>query len=121
MKKLIIVNFLLLVASFVFAQSNNKLQGPAAKNAKPWHKKSKKNKVFFIKNKTFLKGPAAKNAKPWHKEAATSQFYVEVENTNRHNLKGPKAKNFKPWMLSTSHKIDTIAMNRAIFFNKKSY
>lgn len=109
MKKLIIVSCMLLIASLGFSQSNPRVQGPAAKNAKPWDKTSKKTEVVFVKNKKFLKGPAAKNAKPWEKNN-TSQAYAAIERSNRHKLKGPQAKNFKPWMLSTLTEIDTIAI-----------
>lgn len=98
-----------MIVNFGFSQSNTRLQGPAAKNTKPWHKKYKKSKVVYIKSKEFLKGPAAKNAKPWHKEDG-SQVYVEMERINRHKLKGPQAKNFKPWMLFTPNEVDTVVI-----------
>mgnify|MGYP000439294860 CR=1 FL=1 len=109
MKNLIIVSCMLLIANFGFSQSTPRLQGPAAKNAKPWQNKSKKSEVVIVKDKKFLKGPAAKNAKPWEKND-TSQAYAAVKRDNRHKLKGPQAKNFKPWMLSTLTEIDTIAI-----------
>ena len=69
-----------MIANFGFSQSNTRLQGPAAKNAKLWRKKD------------------------------ANQVYVAIERTNRHELKGPLAKNFKPWMLSSLNEIDTIAI-----------
>ncbi len=109
MKKLIIISCLLMIASIGFSQNNTRLQGPKAKNAKPWMKKSKTATVVYLKNKEFLKGPAAKNAKPWHKKDS-NQTYVEVGTTNRHTLKGPKAKNMKPWHLSLINPIDSIIL-----------
>ena len=100
---------MLMIANFGFSQSNSRLQGPAAKNAKPWHKKNNKSKVVYTENNKKLQGPAAKNAKPWHKKD-TSQVEVAIGSTNRHQLKGPKAKNFKPWTLSTLNEKDTITI-----------
>lgn len=102
---------MLLIANFGFSQNNARLLGPAAKNAKPWHKKSNKSKVVFIKNKEFLKGPAAKNAKLWQKEDS-SQVYIEVKRANWLDLKGPLAKNFKPWMLTFFNAMDTITVEK---------
>lgn len=68
-----------MITNWGFAQSNTKLQGPAAKNAKPWHKKD------------------------------SSQVYIEVESGNRPKLQGPKAKNYKPWMSPMINEVDSIA------------
>lgn len=108
MKKLIIAVCLLIIANFGFSQSNARLQGPAAKNAKPWTKKSKTSKIVYVQQKDFLKGPDAKNAKPWSKKDS-NQVYAEVQSGNQLNLKGPRAKNFKPWM-SPVNTIDSIAV-----------
>lgn len=95
-----------MIANWGLSQSNTKLQGPKAKNAKPWMNTSKKTKVFYTKNKKVLQGSAAKNAKPWHKKDS-SQVYVEVKSGNHPNLKGPKAKNFKYGMPPKINKVNS--------------
>lgn len=116
MKKLIVISCMMMIASIGFGQNNTKLQGPKAKNAKPWMKKSKRPTVVYLKDRTFLKGPAAKNAKPWHKKDS-SQTYVKVGITNRHTFKGPKAKNLKAWQLSLINQVDSIVTREAIIKN----
>lgn len=98
-----------MIANFGFSQSNTRLQGPAAKNAKPWHKKTKSAKLVYHQNKEFLKGPTAKNKRLWQKEDL-NQNYVVVKSTDRHKLNSPQVKNIKYWRSPTQKSIKMIAI-----------
>lgn len=99
MKKLIIFSCLFFMASIGFSQSNARLQGPKAKNHKPWMNKNKTSSIAYVENKKSLKGPKAKNAKPWHQKKE-GEYLQTVATGNRSFLKGPSAKNAKHWLFT---------------------
>lgn len=101
MKKLGIFSYFFLVAIVGFSQSSGNLQGPKAKNTKPWMAKSEITKVVFSDKKVLVKGPKAKNTKP-SQSKKMSFTERDVITRNQNNLKGPKAKNTKPWQPITN-------------------
>lgn len=111
MKNVIIVLTFLFVASISHAQTHKDLQGPAAKNHKPWTGKNNATTpaIVIADHSKRLQGPAAKNYKPWM--GNKNKKYVLVQTTDKNlRLKGPKAKNHKPWM-SIPKKIGPIVQN----------
>ncbi|EPR66014.1 hypothetical protein ADICYQ_4958 [Cyclobacterium qasimii M12-11B] len=83
------------VATFSYAQKNNDLTGPAAKNQKPWQNTEKAKKVYTLETTSKAQGPSAKNKKSWE---STSKNYQQVTLvTNKTRVTGPKAKNAKVW------------------------
>lgn len=99
MKNALIVWTLLLFTSIGQAQTHNGLQGPAAKNYKPWmHKTKASTPVFLVSTPNErLQGPAAKNYKPWLDKKANKESIVQTTD-KKTRLQGPKAKNYKPWI-----------------------
>jgi|GEM_PF-854265 len=99
MKNVIIALAFLFAASISHAQTQKGLQGPAAKNYKPWKEKTKAitPAIVITDHSKRLQGPAAKNHKPWMDN--NDKKYILVQTTDRNlRLKGPAAKNHKPWM-----------------------
>lgn len=97
MKSLLIAIAFMTVATFSYAQERGDLKGPAAKNYKPWMKKSdaEVKKVYTLKTPSQVKGPAAKNRRIFDR---SDKSYQEVNFvSNRPKVTGPKAKNAKPW------------------------
>ena len=89
-----ILSAMFLALNVSYAQSTN-LQGPAAKNYKPW-KQSPVEKVVMINvAETPQKGPAFKNSRPWSRDV--EQVQVSNAWVAREKVTGPKAKNRKPW------------------------
>ncbi len=82
-----------------FGQTRNDLQGPKAKNYKPWKDKSKSSAPALIAKDTGrrLMGPAAKNAKPWKINRLKSNLLLVKTDPNRFKMMGPDAKNYQPW------------------------
>ncbi|MFK7979632.1 MAG: hypothetical protein AB8G86_06600 [Saprospiraceae bacterium] len=121
MKKLIIFSCLFLVASIGFSQSNTRLQGPKAKNHKPWMNKNKTSSIVYVENKKPLKGPKAKNAKPWHQKKEGEYLQI-VATGNRSFLKGPRAKNAKYWSYTSvknrNNIVNTDSMHTKIITEK---
>ncbi|MFK7983481.1 MAG: hypothetical protein AB8G86_26105 [Saprospiraceae bacterium] len=113
MKKLIIFSCLFFVASIWFFQSNSRLQGPKAKNHKPWMNKTKTSSIVYVENKQYLKGPKAKNAKPWHQKKE-GEYLQTVATGNRSFLKGPSAKNTKYWQSTYANKTSTLVTSDSI-------
>ncbi|WP_339925203.1 hypothetical protein [uncultured Cyclobacterium sp.] len=95
MKSLLIAFAFMTVATFSYAQSNNDLKGPAAKNQKPWQNTEKANKIYTLETSSKAQGPSAKNKKSWKSKAKNYQQVTLVSNKTR--LTGPKAKNAKVW------------------------
>ncbi len=111
MKNVIIALAFLFVASISHAQTNKDLQGPAAKNHKPWIGKTNATTpaIVITDYSKRLQGPAAKNHKPWM--GNKSKKYTLIQTTDKNiRLKGPKAKNHKPWM-KVPKKTDPIVHN----------
>lgn len=86
----------IMVGSSVYAQKQNQLQGPEAKNYKPWKYETEATVVVNKSSKKDLKGPEAKNFKPWKDENSTETIAIVTDNKRR-KLQGPAAKNYKPW------------------------
>ncbi|WP_010135121.1 hypothetical protein [Ochrovirga pacifica] len=80
------------------AQKKSELQGPAAKNYKPWQHNVEATVSVQSVNKSTLKSKDAKNYKPWKKEAKATEKLILASNYNRNKLQGPEAKNYKPWL-----------------------
>ena len=79
-----------------FSQSHiQKLQGPKAKNNKPWQRKEKTFYGLYTRVKPKVtKGPRAKNAKPGSQKYRNA---LQPIGRRKIELKGLKAKNYKPW------------------------
>ena len=86
----------IMVGSSMAAQKKNDLQGPEAKNYKPWQHKAKSTTVVSTSNKNKLTGPAYKNYKPWQDNDKQKSYAIVTDN-KRNKLKGPAYKNYKPW------------------------
>ena len=93
MKTLIISAALTLGCLVSFGQGKGDLQGPAAKNYKPWKDKSEKTTLVTKAKTRDLKGPQAKNAKTWEIKDNNLVAVKSVAN----KPKGPEAKNQKIW------------------------
>ena len=77
------------------AQAFKDLQGPAAKNYKPWKDNSKKTTAMVAVTPNDKQGPSFKNAKAWEQD---SEKVTLVSNpVSEERELGPKAKNRKPW------------------------
>ncbi|UII25993.1 hypothetical protein LVD15_22230 [Fulvivirga maritima] len=94
MKKGIVLTILLcsFLSLAVMAQQQN-LQGPAAKNAKPWHQKPAA-RVSVVPAEGSYTGPKAKNVKIWDRKPLKSHVVFMVKDP----VTGPKAKNSQPFM-----------------------
>lgn len=77
------------------AQAFNDLQGPAAKNYKPWKDNSKKTTAMVNVKPNDKQGPAFKNAKAW--ELNTAKVPLISKPVLEEREFGPKAKNRQPW------------------------
>lgn len=98
MKNLIWILAIAFVGSAT-AQKRNELQGPAAKNYKPWQHKVQTTVSVQSVDKSALKSKDIKNYKPWKKNTETTKkTLILASNYNRNKLQGPKAKNYKPWL-----------------------
>lgn len=97
MKKVITLMGFLALTAIAYAQAPKHLQGPRAKNYKPWLKSNPQaGKVAHIQvNPKKPKGPAAKHRKSWAPNAATQYRETGVRKYRR--LTGPRYKNLKPW------------------------
>ncbi|NIJ46292.1 hypothetical protein FHR24_002776 [Wenyingzhuangia heitensis] len=95
MKNLIWI-LVIMVGSSMVAQTKNNLQGPEAKNYKPWQHKTESTTVVSTSNKQKLTGPAYKNYKPWQDNNPQKSYAIVTDN-RRNKLKGPAYKNYKPW------------------------
>nr|WP_319399840.1 hypothetical protein [uncultured Carboxylicivirga sp.] len=107
MKSILIVA-LLSIASVSFAQNNNRVYGPKAKNEKVWINKSNKNEVVTNNNEK-VTGGTAKNNQVWVKNYNDSETIKATRNESRMALKGPNAKNYKPY-----NKNKSISLNESI-------
>jgi hypothetical protein len=94
-------NIPLFILAFFFtifvanAQAFKDLQGPAAKNYKPWKDNSKKTTAMVSVTPNEKQGPAFKNAKAWEQETAKVPLISRPVREEREF--GPKAKNRQPW------------------------
>lgn len=79
----------------VNAQAFKDLQGPAAKNYKPWKDNSKKTSAMVNVTPNEKQGPAFKNEKVWEQENEKVQL-ISIPAREEREF-GPKAKNRKPW------------------------
>lgn len=79
----------------VNAQAFKDLQGPAAKNYKPWKDNSKKTTAMVNVTPNEKQGPEFKNAKAWEPEAEKVALVSRPVQEEREF--GPKAKNRQPW------------------------
>lgn len=79
----------------VNAQAFKDLQGPAAKNYKPWKDNSKKTIAMVSVTPNENQGPAFKNSKVWDQETAKTPLISRPVVEEREF--GPKAKNRQPW------------------------
>ncbi|WP_113925158.1 hypothetical protein [Cognataquiflexum aquatile] len=79
----------------VNAQAFKDLQGPAAKNYKPWKDNSKKTTAMVNVTPNEKQGPAFKNAKAWEME--TEKVALVSRPVSDEREFGPKAKNRQPW------------------------
>ena len=92
MKKLIVCSVIMMILSGTsFAQFRSNIQGPKAKNYKPWqHKKSSQVLEEVTINNVF--GPKAKNKK--HESKSTQKASANtVYEIQKPQVYGPKAKN----------------------------
>lgn len=105
MKKVITLMGFLALTAIVHAQAPKHLQGPRAKNYKPWLKsKSQAGKIAHIQvNPKKPKGPAAKHRKAWAPDAATQYRATGVRKYTR--LTGPRYKNLRPWQEAPKPKV----------------
>jgi hypothetical protein len=78
------------------APAQSRLQGPRAKNFKPWMNEQPVTPTVIIDSEQ-LSGPAAKNFHPWEADS-TDDMIVVTSGSPREGLTGPAAKNFSPWM-----------------------
>jgi hypothetical protein len=96
MKKLSIMFVAFFFTIFVSnAQAFKDLQGPAAKNYKPWKDNSKKTTAMVAVTPNDKQGPAFKNANAWEQESAKVPLISRPVREEREF--GPKAKNRQPW------------------------
>lgn len=79
----------------VNAQAFKDLQGPAAKNYKPWKDKSEKTIAMVSVTPNEKQGPAFKNAKAWEQESEKVGLLSRPVSEEREF--GPKAKNRLQW------------------------
>jgi hypothetical protein len=90
----------LLILAFFFtifvvnAQAFKDLQGPAAKNYKPWKDNSKKTTAEVSVTPNEKQGPAFKNAKAWEQDSEMVALVSRPVSEEREF--GPKAKNRRP-------------------------
>ncbi len=90
-----ILSALFLALNVSYAQSNDNLKGPAAKNQKPWQKQSKDGVILVMVDDKANPGPQHKNAKPWR--ADQTKLGIQTSLVVRERVTGPKAKNQRPW------------------------
>ncbi|MCU4162967.1 hypothetical protein [Carboxylicivirga caseinilyticus] len=110
MKNILIVAFIS-IASISFAQNQQRVYGPKAKNEKVWINKSNKSIVVTNTNKN-ITGGVAKNNQTWVKNEDKTQTIKIKGNEEKMALKGPNAKNYKPYNKSKSiHFNETINQN----------
>lgn len=96
MKKLSIMFVVFFFTIFVSnAQAFKDLQGPAAKNYKPWKDNSKKTTAMVAVTPNDKQGPSFKNAKAWEQESEKVALLSRPVSGER--VFGPKAKNRQPW------------------------
>jgi len=98
------MGFLALTA-ITYAQAPKHLQGPRAKNFKPWLKSNPQTgKIAHIQvSPKKPKGPAAKHRKAWAPDAATQYRATGVRKYRR--LTGPRHKNLRPWQEAPKPKV----------------
>lgn len=105
MKKVIALMGFLTLAAMGYAQAPKHLQGPRAKNYKPWLKsKPQVGSIAHIQvNPKKPKGPAAKHRKAWMPDSSSRYTATEVKKYRR--LVGPRYKNLRPWQEAPQPKI----------------
>lgn len=105
MKKVIALMACLTLAAMGYAQAPKDLQGPRAKNYKPWLKSKKQvGTIAHIQvNPKKPKGPAAKHRKSWMPDSSARYTATEVKKYRR--LVGPRYKNLRPWQEAPKPKI----------------
>ncbi len=108
--KSILVVALLSIASLTFAQNQNRVYGPKAKNEKVWINKSNKSEVVTNNNET-VTGGKAKNNQVWAKNYNESETIKVSADENKMALKGPNAKNYKPYQKKTINLNETLEQN----------
>ncbi|MBS2098066.1 hypothetical protein [Carboxylicivirga linearis] len=108
--KSILVVALLSIASLSFAQNQNRVYGPKAKNEKVWINKSNKSEVVTNNNET-VTGGKAKNNQVWAKNYNESETVKVSADENKMALKGPNAKNYKPYQKKTINLDEMLEQN----------
>ena len=105
MKKVIALMGFLALATMGYTQAPKHLQGPRAKNYKPYLKSSPQvGSIAHIQvNPKKPKGPSAKHRKAWAPDDATRYRAAEVRRYTRWT--GPGYKNLRPWQEAPKPKI----------------
>lgn len=105
MKKVIAFMAFLAFAVMGYAQAPRHLQGPRAKNYKPYLKSSPQvGSIAHIQvNPRKPKGPKAKHAKAWRADASTKYVPTGVKTYSR--LIGPRYKNLRAWQEAPKPKV----------------
>lgn len=94
--KSILLVFTLLMTTATYAQYSP-LQGPKAKNLKPWENKGLKQGVYTRSTRSSLQSPKAKNQRVWDKRESD---LLEVSSNKSRKLKAYNEKNRKPWAVN---------------------
>ena len=95
MKKLICCFFAMTIfAAVSYAQTSSNLQGPKAKNYKPWKDNAEKSAVVYMAETSGKRvtGPAAKNRKPGYRNSPAAS-YLAVTSKSTDRITGVRAKN----------------------------
>lgn len=113
MKEVIALLGFLTLAAMGYAQAPKHLQGPRAKNYKPWLKpKQQVGTIAHIQvNPKKPKGPAAKHRKARMPDSSTRYTATEVKKYKR--LTGPRYKNLRPWQKAPEPKILVVKAEQA--------
>ena len=96
-----------------YAQAPKHLQGPKAKNYKPWLKSKRQvGTIAHIQvNPKKPKGPAAKHRKAWRPDSSTGYTATEVKKYRRINWSS--LQNLRPWQEAPQPKILIVKAEQA--------